>query len=165
LESTGDEPEELEQHAMDLADFLATGKAVSRMKVRAAPPVTIAPPPPSRVPDLPIHYAPRPWYWKWWPYAVAGGVILGIGVGSHLTSDYYSRKAADLIVVADQDRANRYADAWWKVAITGYALGAGTALAGLILYLVYEPVEVLPDSALVPAVGPESAGVVWVVRF
>lgn len=167
LELAGTQDAMLKQAAVDLSDFLVTGKAAPSLKVEKLPQ---APQPDmaratQQIPELPIHYAPRPWYRSWWPYAAAGGAALALGIGSHLASDHYQREADNAASVAGQKSAQDKADTWMGVAIAGYAVAGAAAVTALIIELTYEPVEVFPGSALVPSVGPGQIGFVLVGEF
>jgi len=167
LELTGTREDTLKQAAADLSDFLVTGKAAPRLKVEELPQ---APQPDLRtatqqIPELPVHYAPRPWYRSWWPYAAASGAALALGIGSHLASDHYQRKADNAATVAAENSFQDKADTWIGVAIAGYAVAAAAAVTALVLELTYEPVEVFPSSSLVPSAGPGQVGLVWIGWF
>ncbi len=164
LELPGDRDEALKPAAADLADFLVTGEAAPRLKVEDLPPPTGVEPA-QQIPELPVHYAPRPWYRSWWPYAAAGGVFLAVGIGGHLAADHYQREADAATTLTGRSSAEDRRDAWTGVAVTGYALAGATALTALIIELTYEPVEVFP--AVAPLSPGEAGGIVlvWAGRF
>jgi hypothetical protein len=169
LDSEAGQVDQLSSIAADFARFLVTGRAGERLRVSDLPNVAernLGPPPPgTRVPDLPIRFAPRPWYRHWWPYAVAGGLMLGGGLGSHLASDHYDRQAANSTNRATIDEADRKAGAYLGGAIAGYAL-AGAALAtSLIVHLTFEPQEVYGHTAVVPLAAGDGFGLGLVGRF
>jgi hypothetical protein len=167
LEFTGTQDDTLKQAAADLSDFLVTGKAAPNLKVEelshtSQPDPTQAT---QQIPELPVHYAPRPWYRSWWPYAAASGAALALGIGSHLASDHYQRKADNASTVAAENSYQDKADTWMGMAIAGYAIAGAAALTALVLELTYEPKEIFPSSSLVPSAGPGRVGLVWVGRF
>jgi len=167
LELGGAQDDMLQQAAADLSAFLITGEAAPSLKVEE---ITPAPQPdPSQatqqIPELPIHYAPRPWYRSWWPYAAASGAALALGIGSHLASDHYRRKADNASTVAARRSARDSADTWTGVAIAGYAIAAAAAVTALVIEITYEPVEIFPPVAPVVYQGPGGGGFVWVGSF
>jgi len=168
LEPSGDDPAQRRQDASDLARFLLTGQAPDRLQVRPLSvdePGEPVPPIGSRVPDLPVHYAPRPWLRTWWPYAVAGGLLLGGGLGCHLASDHYARQVDGLTTDKARKRAKDLSGSWFAAAMTGYALAGAAVVTGLVLHLTYEPVEVFPGIDVAPTVSAGGGGLTLSVRF
>lgn len=162
------QPRQRDGDAAALAEFLLTGRAVDRLRVAELPPEPQRrdlPPPGYRIPDLPVRYAPRPWYRKWWPYAVAGGLMLAGSAGAHIAADHHRRAADDAVLRSDRRSHRDAADAWLGVAVTGYALGAAAAVTGLVLHLAYERQEQAPAVEVEPAVGPQQVGLRLLARF
>jgi hypothetical protein len=167
LEILDTRDEVLKPVAVDLSDFLVTGKAAPRLKVEKLPPASRPEPAPAvqSVPELPVHYASRLWYRSWWPYAIAGGAALTLGIGAHLASDYYRREEDNLTTTAGKESARSQANAWIGVAVVGYVLTGAAVVTALVLEFAYKPPEVFPTTVLAPAVGPGQVGLVWMGRF
>jgi hypothetical protein len=162
----GSGPEEIAGYAADLSGFLVTGKAKPPIEARALPKEeTIEEPVGQQIPELPVSYEPRPWYRSWWPYTIAAGVMLGVGLGTTLGYESYMRDFDKAVTERGKDAARQNADACLGVAITAYVLAGAAALTAIIAPVTYKPKEIFTQSSLVPAVGPGGAGVVWVGRF
>jgi len=161
LELPDDSNGKLGQNAKALSDFLITGKTIPALQVKQLS--TAAKPDPlgTRVPDLPAQYAPRPWTRKWWPYLTAAGILAGGGLGAHLASDHYQRKADQSGGVVQQKENQDSADSWLAVAISGYALAGAALITGLILRATYDPVEVFEGSSLIPAFDQRGIGAMY----
>ncbi len=167
IEPRGAEPDQRRQDARDLAGFVLTGRAPPRLTVQAVPsqPPAAVPPIGSRVPDLPVHFAPRPWYRTWWPYAVAGGVFLAGGLAGQLASDHYHRQSRELTTAAARDRAEELEQTCFGLALSGYVLAGAAVASGLLLHFTYEPEEVFPGVEVVPTAYGGGGGVLLVGRF
>ncbi|HUT99815.1 MAG TPA: PEGA domain-containing protein [Myxococcota bacterium] len=166
LEYAGSGPEEVAGYAADLSGFLVTGKAKPPIEARALPKETARPEPAEQqLPELPVHYAPRPWYRSWWPYTIAAGVMLGVGLGTTLGYEGYMRDFNKAVTEKGKDAAKQNANACLGVAITSYVLAGAAALTAIIAPLTYRPKEIFTESSLLPSVGPTGAGIVWVGRF
>jgi hypothetical protein len=167
LELAGTQDDILKQAAADLSDFLITGEAAPSLKVREITQASQLDPSQAtqQIPELPIHYAPRPWYRSWWPYAAASGAALSLGIGSHLASDHYQREADNAATVAGKKSARDKADTWMGVAIAGYAVAGAAAVTALVIELTYKPVEIFPAVAPVVYEGHKGFGFVLVGSF
>jgi hypothetical protein len=99
----------------------------------------------------------RPWYRKWWPYAVGGAVLLGGGVAANLVAnDYYSDTGG---LSSKQDAA----DTWMGVAIGGYVLAGVSIIMGIVLDVTWD--DEGSSHRLVPVAGQGEVGMMWVYRF
>lgn len=168
IEPRGAEPDPRRQDARDLAGFVLTGRAPPHLTVQSLASQaseSLVPPIGSRVPDLPVHFAPRPWYRTWWPYAAAGGIFLAGGLAAHLASDHYDRQSRELTTDAALSRAKELEQTWFGLAISGYVLTGAAVATGVLLHFTYEPQEVFPGVEFVPTACAGGGGMLLVGRF
>jgi hypothetical protein len=175
LEPSGNEKEHIAADAVDLSTFLTTGESGKRVvmtvpakKVKEEKPGKPQPTaaketrPPKPVPfkstsKLTDVSQPRPWYRKFWPYALGGAVLAGGGVGCHLYS-------SDLRDSADGNKSKEEAsDAWLGVAIGGYVAAGAMVVTGIIIAVTFE--DNPQESAVIPTIGQDCYGLQIIGRF
>ncbi|NMB75119.1 MAG: PEGA domain-containing protein [Myxococcales bacterium] len=133
------EPERLEQDIADLLRFLATGRAQGRLKVAklaeaGSPPTDVTGPAAATAPRVLTGVsAARPWYRKWWTWAMGGAALALAGAGCHLGAVYWDQQAEKHTTVAAIEHDRDIARSLRGVAIAGYAVGGAVLITGFIL--------------------------------